>query len=1734
MKLNKLYLLVLLFGLVFLISSINAADNICLDNDSNFNEVISQPIEQSNQSHSYYVNIEDGDDSNNGTSWSTSLKTFDKALDLAHDDNNIYLSDGVYSGLENTRITINKSINVIGSVNTTFDGLYSNYIFIVQDNADITFKNVNFVNAYKIERDYDLIKGYELEGVYGSALDIKNSKVTLDNCSFIYNMANFEANVYESIYGGAISNFGDLTIFNSYFYGNAVGSALDIMGYGGSIYNKGKLYLNNSKFMDSRGDTYSSGGAVYNDGVMLMNNTLITNSHCLEESRGSAIFNNGNLTLLNSIIENNIIERTNFNYIYGNIFNSGKLVAIGNIFRNNTADYKQPNSQYYGSPTIYNVGELDLSYNEFIDNIGFDGIYEDIYLNGGTSVKLDKNWWQTNENPSFHDLVNFDNISSWIVLDLNPNYCSIGINDSVEIMASWKLSNGDDLEFSLPVSNLTFLTNVFGKEIISKHQFNGIASFLFNYTKNKGSYVVKVNVNSFTTTSTIDVGKSNTVISVKLNNSEIYFNESILVEVFLSEEHFNLTGNVDLIFNDKIHKIDIKNGYGNIILKDLAPNSYTLKVNYNGNDLYAKSTNQTDFTVKKIPTRLKIDPINDIKTSDNVNLTVNLEGYKVEGMANLYVNGVYKQPIYLNNGKTTFDLNYFSKGQYNITVIFPESSYYTTSHDSVSFNVGISQVSINVSSQDIYSGENAIIKIEVSSKNFNSNATIFINDRNYTVYLNDKVNYVTISSLTNGTYDVKLIFEGNDRFIKTNASTSFKVSKQSSTLNVSIEKNNLTGTIVVKTNSNKCSGVISLYVNQRYYSKSLADGVANFDVEFDRGTNYIYVFYEGDIRFEASSWNTTLGKADSFFLIGNNITFFEYNEFNYTVSLYEENGFAMPNQIITIEFENEIYNVTTDYNGMANLVLNLEVGSHSIIARYNNVTINNILTIKPILFNVTIKNVTYGESEFVFVDFEDNLTGNVIFEFLNKNLVVSITNSKATCNLSEFEAGNYSVNIFYSNKFFNSTKIQKFFTVYKANTTMDIEFNELGVGLIGNITVTLLDNVTGNLEFIVDKNHYMKSIDNSKAILNISGLSGGYHNLTIIYFGDNNYNDNILKTEFPVKTLKTDLQIVVSNNTCYGEELDVIIKVNESATGEVNLNIGNLSKTLKIENGVVTCKIKGLGAGIHNIVAIYKSDGLFFNQKNETSFKISKSNSTINLFVNDVYLDENIRIYAELNENATGKVSFSMDGYYSHRDRNVVNSSSSWFISPLETGHYIIHAYYYGDENYYSSNATYILNISQKRSLLVVEVNDATNRDNVVVKVTLMSNNNEYISGVVNVKLGTKNFKINIRNGKGTLNLGKLNPGDYKVSIYFEGNEFYSYSSKECSFSVSDYLLDSILTCNDVIKYYNDDVKFIITLTNSKNKVISGETIYVTIKGVEKDYITDEDGKVYLDINDTFEKYDVSAEFRGSDSYYPSNATGSVEILSTVESVDIVKLYGSGTQYFAIFKDLKGKSLSNTNVMFKISGKTYNYTTLPNGIVRLNIDLNPGKYYVVAVNPKTGENKTNTIFIFNKLMGNKNVVNYFGAKSTYNVRAYGPDGKPVGAGFKVTFKVNGKTYTRKTDKNGYATLSVKLNAKQYTITASFNGTKVSNKITVKPVLTVKITSNKKTKKTKFTAKLLNSKGKVLKGKKITFKINGKKYTAKTNKKGIASINIKLKLKKGTYKIYTIYGKSKILNKIKVK
>ena len=159
----------------------------------------------------------------------------------------------------------------------------------------------------------------------------------------------------------------------------------------------------------------------------------------------------------------------------------------------------------------------------------------------------------------------------------------------------------------------------------------------------------------------------------------------------------------------------------------------------------------------------------------------------------------------------------------------------------------------------------------------------------------------------------------------------------------------------------------------------------------------------------------------------------------------------------------------------------------------------------------------------------------------------------------------------------------------------------------------------------------------------------------------------------------------------------------------------------------------------------------------------------------------------------------------------------------------------------------------------------------------------------------------------------------------------------------------------------------------------------------------------------------------------------------------------------------------------------------------------------------------------------KNVVEDYKGKTTFKVRVLGEDLKPAG-NVAVVMKISGKSYNVKTDSNGYASKTLSLKPGKYTITSTCNGCTVKNTITIKNVLKAKSATKKKSKKIKYSATLKSSNGKAIAGKKITFKIKGKTYSANTNKKGIANV----KFKNLKYKITIKYLNYQVKKTLKVK
>ncbi|SFL43848.1 hypothetical protein SAMN02910297_00878, partial [Methanobrevibacter olleyae] len=257
---------------------------------------------------------------------------------------------------------------------------------------------------------------------------------------------------------------------------------------------------------------------------------------------------------------------------------------------------------------------------------------------------------------------------------------------------------------------------------------------------------------------------------------------------------------------------------------------------------------------------------------------------------------------------------------------------------------------------------------------------------------------------------------------------------------------------------------------------------------------------------------------------------------------------------------------------------------------------------------------------------------------------------------------------------------------------------------------------------------------------------------------------------------------------------------------------------------------------------------------------------------------------------------------------------------------------------------------------------------------------------------------------------------------------------------------------------------------------------------------------------------------------------------SYLSAGNVSMFYNDGTKYTIKLADHNGNPIANQNIQITIGNLKYNVKTDIRGYAILTIKQKVGKYNIIAKFDGNSEYNPNNLvstlrILDSPITKNKNLKMYFRG-GRFKVQIINANGKHVGAGKTVKFTIAGKTYSRKTDKNGYASLRILLKPKTYYITTQYGKFIKKNKITVKPVLTAKNIVVKKGKTIKFSAKLVNTKGKPRAKKTIRFKLKGKTYKVKTNKRGKAILKIRY-LKKGNYKIYTQYGKSKIKNTIKI-
>ena len=266
--------------------------------------------------------------------------------------------------------------------------------------------------------------------------------------------------------------------------------------------------------------------------------------------------------------------------------------------------------------------------------------------------------------------------------------------------------------------------------------------------------------------------------------------------------------------------------------------------------------------------------------------------------------------------------------------------------------------------------------------------------------------------------------------------------------------------------------------------------------------------------------------------------------------------------------------------------------------------------------------------------------------------------------------------------------------------------------------------------------------------------------------------------------------------------------------------------------------------------------------------------------------------------------------------------------------------------------------------------------------------------------------------------------------------------------------------------------------------------------------------------------------------------------------VSNLNTYPNSNQYFtAVLTDNKGSVIPGEILTFTFNSKTYKVSTNQKGQAQIKISESKGGTYTVKVsyagddidyNPSSTQAKVVVKKLSTKIIAsNFNMVPKL--SDYYSVTLKDSSGKVL-SNQKITFKVNGKSYTKKTNSGGVAKVKLKFNKnkKTYAISIKFKGNNVYKAVSTTKKITVKFSSKKAyltapkitiplKKSTKYTITLKDSNNKGLSKQMVVIKIVNKKYTKKTNSKGQITIPVKFTLAK-TYKVSVSYKGSKIYKK----
>lgn len=708
--------------------------------------------------------------------------------------------------------------------------------------------------------------------------------------------------------------------------------------------------------------------------------------------------------------------------------------------------------------------------------------------------------------------------------------------------------------------------------------------------------------------------------------------------------------------------------------------------------------------------------------------------------------------------------------------------------------------------------------------------------------------------------------------------------------------------------------------------------------------------------------------------------------------------------------------------------------------------------------------------------------------------------------------------------------IKAFTTLNPINTSVKLDIDNIkydSLDLVANVFNEWGHAVKyGTVIFNVSGTEYSAIVNNGVARLSGVHFAEGINNFTAT-FSNVGYLDSTNYILFANDRINTT---IIFNEVREHNVVNISAVVRDADGNVLNygyviFNIEGKNHTVSIVDGIAAIDYTFSNLGMNNVTAYYAGDYLYGRSNVTKTISVSLYETVISLNQTGEY--NPIIITANVTDEngkpvGSGYVVFVVDG--TEYPVNLVDGKANFTNIFTHIGVNNISVHYYDDSFIYNSSKTSkMITVSQINTKLQIIVSENANNPVDIEVLVKDQNDNTVEIGEVTFNMDGKTTTVKVSNGIAKITNVFTKTGNNSISVSYNDNS-YKYNSSSASSSVNISKINVEMSMR-----ISDNVNIAVELSQPIN-----EYAYLLIDNkVYKQKLAD--GKCTFSFNNLKSGINRVVAYLDSYIYECKNQSDEFTFYYTSQiSILTLDLY-HGDDFTVILSDVYNMRLIKNHVVeFIINNQTFRSTTDKNGRASVHLNL-IGKYDIEIRFEGDDEYKPyslNTTVEFKSTILSGDDVKTF--NSQYEFKLLDCDGKPL-ANENVTVKIGSANYKLTSDKNGMVKLNINLKPASYVIEITnpasgeikSQNIKVVSRISGNNALTMYYGAGKY-----YKVNVLDDDGKIAKGVKVKFTINGKTYTRTTDSKGYASF--KISQKPGKYTITAVYKGFKVSNKITVK